>query len=517
MNNVANLANLLALAARHYPGRDALIWGEQTWTWSHMKDRVDAFAYALVHEYGIKAGERVVVHAPNSNQLFESMWACWQIGAIWTPSNFRSMPKDLKWTIECARGAMLICHVDAPDHAMVEANEPCRRLTIGGTGPDDYDHIVDRNMGQSVPQAEAFHNTPAWLFFTSGTSGKPKASVLAHGHLAFVITNHLADLMPGLSESDVSLIIAPLSHGAGLHALAQVARGAASVIPQGKGFNPEEIWQLISQHRISNMFTVPTILKMLVECPTLASSDTSSLRHVIYAGAPMYQTDQIAAQSALGQVLVQYYGLGEVTGCITYLRPDQHGNVDKQGTCGLTRTGMQIEIQDENGAAVAAHETGEVCVKGPGVFQGYWENPAANAKSFRGGWFRTGDLGHQDTDGYLYLTGRKSEMYISGGSNIEPLEIEEEILCHPAVSEVCVFGIPDPKWGEVGAAVLVLHPAQQMTQDEMILFLRDRLVGYKIPRAIAVWDALPKSNNGKITKRVIRDLYLNGGCNDAPQ
>ena len=194
------------------------------------------------------------------------------------------------------------------------------------------------------------------------------------------------------------------------------------------------------------MFTVPTILKMLVEHPAAGRHDHSSLRSVIYAGAPMYREDQKRALAVLGPVIVQYFGLGEVTGNITVLPPALHDPEDgpnaRIGTCGFERTGMQVSIQDDNGRELKPHETGEICVIGPGVFAGYYDNPEANAKAFRDGWFRTGDLGHVDEEGFVYITGRASDMYISGGSNIYPREVEEKILTHPAVGEVAVLALP---------------------------------------------------------------------------
>ena len=191
---------------------------------------------------------------------------------------------------------------------------------------------------------------------------------------------------------------------------------------------------------------------MLVEAPQVHERDHSSLRYVIYAGAPMYRTDQVRALETLGPVLVQYFGLGEVTGAITYLPTSEHDatEVARIGTCGFSRTGMQVQIQDDTGAEVPFGKTGEICVTGLAVFAGYWNNPEANAQSFRDGWFCTGDLGHMDSEGFVYITGRQSDMYISGGSNIYPLEIEEKILTHPDVLETAVFGMPDPKWGRGG-------------------------------------------------------------------
>jgi acyl-CoA synthetase (AMP-forming)/AMP-acid ligase II len=329
------------------------------------------------------------------------------------------------------------------------------------------------------------------------------------------MNNHLGDLMPGTGRDwgsdDASLVVAPLSHAAGIHALAQLAHGVPSVMLTGKGLDPAEVWALVERHRISNLFTVPTILKLLVEHPAVHQHDHSSLRHVIYAGSPMYRADQLRALETLGPCIVQYFGLGEVTGNITVLPPALHvaGEDPRLGTCGFARTGMQVQIQTDDGTECAPGETGEICVIGPAVFAGYFNNPTANEKAFRDGWFRTGDLGHMDAEGFLYITGRASDMYISGGSNVYPREIEEKLLLHPAVAEVAVLGVPDATWGEVGMAVCVLRdpvPAQVLAD-----WLAPQMARYKQPRHWAIWDALPKSGYGKIAKRLIRDEAIARG------
>jgi acyl-CoA synthetase (AMP-forming)/AMP-acid ligase II len=311
--------------------------------------------------------------------------------------------------------------------------------------------------------------------------------------------------MPATGPDDASLVVAPLSHGAGIHQLSQVAHGVKTILPTGAKFDPEELWGLVAKWRVTNMFTVPTIVKLLVEHPSVDAHDHASLRYVIYAGAPMYRADQVRALEKLGPVLVQYFGLGEVTGNITVLPPAHHHIDDdtmRIGTCGFARTGMQVQIQDAEGREVAAGETGEIAVIGPAVFAGYFDNPEANAKSFRNGWFLTGDLGHMDAEGFVYLTGRASDMYISGGSNIYPREIEEKLLMHPAISEVAVLGVPDPVWGEVGMAVCVCTGAPPA---DLLEWLGGKIARYKLPRHVVFWDALPKSAYGKITKKMIRE------------
>jgi fatty-acyl-CoA synthase len=261
---------------------------------------------------------------------------------------------------------------------------------------------------------------------------------------------------------------------------------------------------------------------MLVEDPAVDRYDHSSLRYVIYAGAPMYREDQKRALSKLGKVLVQYFGLGEVTGAITVLPPMMHSAEDgphaRIGTCGFERTGMQVAIQDDHGNEVALGETGEICAIGPAVFAGYYKNPEANAKSFRNGWFRTGDLGHMDEQGFVYITGRQSDMYISGGSNVYPREVEEKLLQHPAISEVAILGIPDPVWGEVGIAVCVARPGERVEAGELAAWLDGKVSRYKLPKRYVFWDVMPKSAYGKIAKKLIREeLEKRGELSDQPQ
>jgi fatty-acyl-CoA synthase len=332
--------------------------------------------------------------------------------------------------------------------------------------------------------------------------------------MAFVICNHLCDLMPGTTERDASLVVAPLSHGAGVHLLTQVARGAVSIMLPTEKFDIDEAWRLVAAHRVTNIFTVPTILKMLAEHPSADAHDHSSLRYVIYAGAPMYRADQQLILEKLGPVIVQYFGLGEVTGNISVLPTHLHDADDawpRAGTCGFERTGMQVSIQDFEGRELPTGETGEICVIGPAVFAGYFDNPEANAASFRNGWFRTGDLGHMDAEGFLYITGRASDMYISGGSNIYPREIEEKILTHPDIAEVAVLGIPDLKWGEVGVAVCVPRVGSTISEAALLAWLEPKVARYKLPRRVVFWEALPKSGYGKVPKRLVRDeLFARG-------
>ena len=517
---VCNLSQLLRQTAALHPERAGLIQGEQQWTWGEIDRRVDAMVAAL-RSLGIRKGDRLLVQSRNNLAMFESCWVAFRLGAVWVPVNFRLTPPEVAWLGASSGAAAMLVDDGFESHVQaVREAAPALRLVIpmggGKAGELNWEALVAAHLGAEPSEATVAADDPLWFFYTSGTTGRPKAGMLTHGQMAFIVTNHLADLIPGTTELDVSIAVAPLSHGAGIHALLNVARGAATVLLPSEKLDPAVFWQLVERHRVTNLFTVPTIVKMLVEHPAVAAHDHASLRYVIYAGAPMYRADQQRALRTLGPVLVQYFGLGEVTGCITVLPPSMHAADDADpnanvGSCGRPRTGMEVAILDEHMRRVAVGEVGEICCRGPGVFAGYHDNAEATAKALRGGWFHTGDLGRVDARGLLYITGRESDMYISGGSNVYPREVEEVLLTHPGVAEVAVLGIPDEKWGEVGVAVVVARAGVPCDGAALLAHLEGRCARYRWPRHVVFWDALPRSGYGKVTKKDIRELLFAKG------
>jgi acyl-CoA synthetase (AMP-forming)/AMP-acid ligase II len=520
---VTNLASLLAQTARLFPDRPGLVHGDNTWTWRELDARVNALVQGL-RALGMQPGDKLLVQSRNNVAMFESCWAAFRLGAVWVPTNFRLTPPEVAYLASSSGASVMLAedcfagHVDA----VREAAPAIRHvITIGTPRNGELSHaeLVAQHLGEHAEPAQVRADTPLWFFYTSGTTGRPKAAMLTHGQMAFVVANHLADLIPGTDENDCSIAVAPLSHGAGIHALLNVARGAATVL-MGEKLEPAVFWQLVEKHRVSNLFTVPTIVKMLVEDPSVDRHDHGSLRYVIYAGAPMYRADQKRALQKLGKVLVQYFGLGEVTGCITVLPRAMHAADDNDpnaniGSCGRPRTGMEVAILDADLQPVPVGSVGEICCRGPAVFAGYYNNPEATAKALRGGWFHTGDLGRVDERGLLYITGRESDMYISGGSNVYPREVEEVLLTHPGVAEVAVLGVPDAKWGEIGVAVVVASEPG-LTGDMLLVHLDGRCAKYRWPRRFYFWEALPKSGYGKITKKDIRERLQALGEIDAP-
>src|ERR1700747_2151418 len=342
---VMNLAHMLTENARRLPDRPGLVWADKSWTWRQIDAEVSALAASLAAR-GIGQGDRILVHSRNCEEMFWSMFAAFRLGAVWGPTNFRLMTDEVAYLATASGAKAFLCQGDFPDHAKAVSGPvfTWRMGREGAFGECTLREAIASHDGARIDNAAVEHDDPCWFFFTSGTTGRSKAAVLTHGQMAFVVTNHLADLTPQTTEADASLVVAPLSHGAGVHQLMQTARGATTILLPTERFDIPEAYRLIQTHRVSNLFTVPTILKMMVEHPAVDQFDHSSLRHVIYAGAPMYREDQKAALKKLGKVIVQYFGLGEVTGNITVfpasLHEEEDGPAARVGPSGFGAPGV---------------------------------------------------------------------------------------------------------------------------------------------------------------------------------
>jgi acyl-CoA synthetase (AMP-forming)/AMP-acid ligase II len=335
--------------------------------------------------------------------------------------------------------------------------------------------------------------------------------MVTHGNLEFMTDGYLEDVYRA-SPEDVALHAGPLTHGSGLWSISLTAAGATHAVARAASFDPSEIFGLIEQHRVSNLvFLSPTMIKILIEADEAAQSDCSSLRFVGYGGAPMHQDDLRAALELWGPVLCNIYGQGECPMTISMLSPSDHARAMTDGSdhlrsVGPPRAGIEVTVRDETGSILDAGEIGEICVNGPVVMRGYWQDEAATAEAFRHGAYHTGDLGTFDGDSFLYLLDRAKELVISGGSNIYPREVENVLAQHERVGDVAVFGIPDRHWGESVVAAIVPR-GEEPDRDELVALCRDHLASYKKPRWIVFVDALPRSAYGKVLKRELVERY----------
>jgi acyl-CoA synthetase (AMP-forming)/AMP-acid ligase II len=354
----------------------------------------------------------------------------------------------------------------------------------------------------------------AWLFYTSGTTGKPKGAQVTHANLAFM-SDHYPREVYRLREDDIVMHAGPLTHGSGLWSVPITAGAGTHLIPTSTSFDPEHIFKLIEAERVTKIaFIAPTMITMLLNSPAIERYDMSSLRFIGYGGSPMYVEDLKRAVHRWGPILCQIYGQGECPMTISMLTPEDHRLIDnpvaekRLASAGRARRDITVAILDENYRELGDDKIGEIAVRGEVVMKGYWNKPEATAEAFKNNWYHTGDLGKRDADGYIYLLDRKKELIISGGANIYPREVEEVLLLHPGVLEAAVIGIPDRLWGESVMAVVRPHAGADPTEEELIELCRGHLAGYKKPRFFRFVPDLPKNAYGKILKRELKDRII---------
>lgn len=522
-----NIGNLLTRTARLYPERIGLVKGNERWTWSQLEESANGIGRALV-ALGIKPGDRVLAQCVNNRWMMESQYAVMRTGAVYVPINPRAIPRETAQMVELARARAIIVddqHVEHAAHAaeahahlahvIATVPRPGAGHVTGGAAWHDYAKLAAGHRGATLaqPVQDSDH---CMQMFTSGTTGVPKGALHSHGSLAAALIGRVADVMPGLGRESALLAIGPLSHGTGTTCTVCVMRGAKVVMLDTERFDVADCWRLIEAERISEIFTVPTILMDLVRHPEAARRDHSSLRHVIYAGASLNRADQREALKLFGQVLVQYYGATENMGTGTVLYPDMHSFEDGDpgapiGSCGVARSGVEIEIRDADGGSLPVGQAGAIWVRGAASFHGYYEMPEATVASLQDGWVDVGDLGRLDERGFLYIEGRSKEMYKSGGLQVYPNETQNHLAEHPAVGEAHVLSFPDSRWGEIGVGVVTLKPGSSATENELREFLRTRLAAYKLPRRIWIWKEIPRNPVGKVPKPLLREELLKRG------
>jgi long-chain acyl-CoA synthetase len=363
-----------------------------------------------------------------------------------------------------------------------------------------------------VPAASCAPTDLAWLFYTSGTTGKPKGAMLSHRNLAQMTFSYLADVDRVEREGRL-LHAAPLSHGSGLYNFTHLVRGAAQVVPESGGFDPAEILELLAFHDRVSFFAAPTMVKRLVEAAAYSrgarGEPAPGLQTIVYGGGPMYLADLRAALDTFGNRLAQIYGQGESPMTITALTKAHHADgahpryAERLMSVGVPHSVVEVAIRDAGGRDVEAGEVGEICVRGDVVMSGYWRNPEGTAAALRDGWLWTGDLGSFDADGFLTLKDRSKDLIVSGGSNIYPREVEEVLLAHPSVAEASVVGRPDREWGEVVVAFVVPRGAAPAAAELDRLCL-EHIARFKRPREYRFVERLPKNNYGKVVKTELR-------------
>lgn len=499
-----NPAVWLQRTALRSPDAPALFAGRrQMASYGQFYDRAAAIAGALLRDHGVQQGDRVAVFMSNCTEYLEALYAIWFLGAIAVPINAKLHPKEAAWIIADAGACLAIVSTDVASEWLGDA--PTALIWADGQG---WTALYDAE--RLTQPADIAADDTAWLFYTSGTTGKPKGVMIAARNLEYMALNYFAEV-DSVGAADPILYAAPMSHGAGIYNFMHVMKGTPHIVPDSGGFDPAEILTLAREVGNISMFAAPTMVTRLVDYAQRAGESGEGLKTIIYAGGPMYLADIEKAVSVLGDRFVQIYGQGECPMGITVL--PRHCMSDRThplwrerlASIGYAQPSVQVAICGPDGQFLPPDQIGEIVVRGPIVMNGYWNNPKATAETIKDGWLWTGDMGSMDASGFVTMRDRSKDLIISGGSNVYPREVEEALLTHPSVQEVAVVGQRHEDWGEVVVAFVVSDAPLDL--PALDAHCNAHIARFKRPKRYVQIDQLPKNNYGKVLKTELR-AYL---------
>jgi fatty-acyl-CoA synthase len=485
------------------PDKPLAIFGDETVTYGEMASRAAALASGL-HERGVGAGDVVGLLAYNCTEFLETIFAANHLGAIAMPINWRLAAPELRYILEHSEAAVLVCDeplIELADEATKDMERALVRACLARPAPDGWTTFADLRTTTSVPRAPAAGDDVHRLMYTSGTTGRPKGVMLTHANLAWKNLAHIVEF--GFTSADLGLACGPLYHVGALDltTTSLIAAGATTILH--RAFEAADVVDEIERSRVTTVWLAPAMVNAIMALPDIEQRDLSSVRLVINGGEkmpiPLIERIQRTFPSAW---FADAYGLTETVSGDTFL--DRDSLVRKLGSVGRPCLYLELDIWDEDGASVPAGERGEVVLRGPKVFKGYWRDPEATSAAFAGGWFHTGDIGVRDEDGYVFIVDRLKDMIVSGGENIASSEIERVLYEHESVVEAAVVGRPDERWGEVPVAYVVVSPTATTTPDELVEHCRGQLARFKVPKGVVLIDALPRNPSGKVLKRELR-------------
>ena len=504
-----NLAQLLVRAARTFPDRPALYHGETLiCDYRGLGARAGRVAAYLHGTLGLQPGERVALFMANVPEYLELLYGAWYAGLAVVPINAKLHPREVRYIVENSEASALFVTDELSEGLLpLLADLPHLKQTLL-VGSAAFDAMYASTSMAALDRAA---DDLAWLFYTSGTTGRPKGVMLSHRNLYTMLSCHFSDVC-ATTHGDCVIYAAPMSHGAGMGNFPHMVVGGRHVVARSPSFDPAEIVALASYHRNAFTFAAPTMVKRLAEHVEASDADASGFKAVLYGGGPMYLEDIRHALRVMGDRFVQIFGQGETPMTISVLSSYHLGDrehpryLERIASVGVAQSRVEVRVTDEDGHDLPMGEVGEILVRGDTVMLGYWRNPEATAKAIRDGWLFTGDMGCFDADGFLTLKDRSKDMIISGGSNIYPREIEEVLLQHPAVHEVSVVGRKHAQWGEEVVAFVAPKPGMQVTPAELDALCLDHIARFKRPKHYRMLPSLPKSHYGKILKTALREL-----------
>jgi len=496
-----NPAEWLVRSAALTPGAPALMTGETVETdYAGFARSAAGIGAALAREHGVGKGDRVAIFMENSTAYLEAFYGIWFAGAAAVPINAKLHAKEAAWIM--ANADVRCAFVSDKLADGLPAGVPL-------ISPTSQDFARMRGTAPLPRPTRMERDDMAWLFYTSGTTGKPKGVMMSCGNLAAMAFSYFVD-GDTVSRADAILYAAPMSHGAGIYNFMHVMRGCRHVVPESGGFDAGEILTLAGRLKNVTFFAAPTMVKRLVDAARARGESGAGIKTIVYGGGPMYLADIVEAVKVMGPRFVQIYGQGESPMCITALPRDlvaDRTHPDWQsrlGSVGRAQSAVEVAILDDTGREVPRGQTGEIAVKGPSVMLGYWQNPKATAETLRDGWLWTGDMGVMDGAGFVTLIDRSKDMIISGGSNVYPREVEEVLLCHQDVQEVSVVGRRHPEWGEEVVAFVVPTAGATLDPQALDALCLAEIARFKRPKAYFALAELPKNNYGKVLKTALR-------------
>ncbi len=488
------------------PDKEAVVDGERRLNYRQLNRRVNRLCRALAAQ-GLRHGDRLAILAYNCLEFIEVIMASAKLGLILVPLNWRLTPAELGFIMSDSGAETLIFEPDLADQAQGLRKEAKVRkaIVLGSEHAHDalgYEALITAESDvEPEPSQRATLDTPHIIMYTAGTTGRPKGAVLSQGASFWNVLN-LESI--DFTSEDRDLLVLPMFHigGIGLFTLPMLYHGATVVIM--RTFDPARCLRLLGEEKITLFFGVPAIFLFLIQHPDFSAEAFKSLRMVMSGGAPL-PVSLVKQYYDAGIVLQQGFGMSEAAPSIATLGKDVA--LKKAGSIGRPVFHLEVRIVDDGMNDMPAAEVGELIMRGPNVMQGYWNRPEATAEAFTEGWFHSGDLARMDEDGDLYIVERKKDMFISGGENVYPAEVENAIFELPQISEAAVIGVKDPKWGEVGKAVVALKEGHNLTEGQIIEHMRGRLAKYKIPKSVVFVDRLPRNAAGKVLKTILREDY----------
>ena len=500
------IASLLTNRARLTPDREALLELEsgQRFTYGELNQRANRCANWL-RAYGVGYGDRICILANNSVVYLDLFFACAKLGAIFTPLNWRLAQPELIYIVQDCTPRFLLVGPDFSDTARQVRSDIAVEHIVALS---DYEKAIATHPSTEPPRpSELNSESTHCILYTSGTTGRPKGALIPQRQVLWNCINTAVSW--GLNEHDVSPVFTPLFHAGGLFAFLTPILYIGGRIILSKGFDPEDSLRVIIEEKCTVILGVPTLFQMWQHSPLYETAVFDHVHFFISGGAPCPPQLIKAWHNEKGVIFRQGYGLTEV-GPNCFSMTDKESE-SKTGTVGKPIFHSEMKLIDAQGLEVGVGETGELCIKGPHVCTGYWKNPEAAAAALIDGWFHTGDMARQDTDGFFTIVGRFKDMIISGGENVYAAEVEAVFREHASVAEAALIGKPDGKWGEVGLMIVQLQPGQTAVAEELQSFCRTRLASYKVPKEIVFVDELPISPYGKVEKVKLKEQFLKSG------